>query len=293
MNTHNVNRAGYPRPLPGPLPEGEGESGTDSLPRIGEGSVDMDAQLYFGEVMHLRLRPAQNRFVYPVFFLRIPLSNPQSVCGPLFGLNRWNLFSFMFRDHGARDGSSPLAWIRALLRREGLEDIDGEVWLQAFPRVLGYVFNPVSFWFCHDRAGVLRAVLCEVNNTFGERHHYLLAQSDGGAIPLDAVLAARKVFHVSPFCAVKGAYRFKFHDAAAGRVLARIDYADEDGDLLHTSVSGRASALTSAALARAFVTYPWMTLLVVLRIHWQAARLWVKRVPFFSKPVPPVEDVSR
>ena len=226
----------------------------------------MDAQLYFGEVKHLRLRPAQNRFVYPVFFLRIPLSNPQSVCGPLFGLNRWNLFSFMFRDHGARDGSSPLAWIRALLRREGLEDIDGEVWLQAFPRVLGYVFNPVSFWFCHDRAGVLRAVLCEVNNTFGERHHYLLAQSDGGAIPLDA---------------------------AAGRVLARIDYADEDGDLLHTSVSGRASALTSAALARAFVTYPWMTLLVVLRIHWQAARLWVKRVPFFSKPVPPVEDVSR
>ena len=257
----------------------------------------MQAQLFFGEVMHRRLRPAENRFVYPVFFLRVPLSNPESLRGPLFGLNRWNLFSFMFRDHGARDGSSPLAWIRALLAREGLGDADGEVWLQTFPRVLGYVFNPVSFWFCHDRAGALRAILCEVNNTFGERHHYLLSAAGGGVIPPGAGFVTRKVFHVSPFCAVKGDYRFHFHDVAAGvaagAVLARIDYADEDGDLLHTSICGRGAALGSATLARAFVTYPWMTLLMILRIYWQALRLWAKRVPFFSKPVPPVEDVSR
>ena len=155
----------------------------------------------------------------------------------------------------------------------------------------------MSFWFCHDRAGALRAILCEVNNTFGERHHYLLSAAGGGVIPPGAGFVTRKVFHVSPFCAVKGDYRFHFHDVAAGvaadAVLARIDYADEDGDLLHTSISGRGVTLGTATLARAFVTYPWMTLLMILRIYWQALRLWAKRVPFFSKPVPPVEDVSR
>jgi hypothetical protein len=252
----------------------------------------MGAKLYFGKVMHHRLRPAEHRFDYPVFFMRVPLSDPQSLAGPLFGVNRLKLFSFMYRDHGARDGSPPLAWIRALLKREGLEVADGEVWLQAFPRVLGYVFNPVSFWFCHDRAGALRAILCEVNNTFGETHHYLLAQPGGGAIPANAELAARKVFHVSPFFAIEGAYRFRFGEAD-GRVLARIDYQDAEGDLLRTSVSGRGVPFGTAALLRAFFTYPWMTLGVMLRIHWQAARLWAKRVPFFSKPVPPVEEISR
>lgn len=252
----------------------------------------MGAKLYFGKVMHHRLRPTEHRFVYPVFFMRVPLSDPQSLAGPLFGVNRRALFSFMFRDHGARDGSAPIDWIRALLKREGLDAADGEVWLQAFPRVLGYVFNPVSFWFCHDRAGALRAILCEVNNTFGETHHYLLAEPGGGPIPADAELAARKVFHVSPFCAIEGGYRFRFGDAD-GRVLARIDYRDAGGDLLRTSVSGRGVPFGTAVLLRAFVTYPWMTLGVMLRIHWQAARLWVKRVPFFSKPLPPVEEISR
>jgi DUF1365 family protein len=252
----------------------------------------MRAKLYFGNVMHHRLRPAEHRFVYPVFFMRVPLSDPQSLAGPLFGVNRLKLFSFMFRDHGARDGSAPLDWIRALLQREGLEAADGEVWLQAFPRVLGYVFNPVSFWFCHDLAGALRAILCEVNNTFGETHHYLLAEPGGGPIPANAELAARKVFHVSPFFATEGAYRFRFGDAD-GRVLARIDYRDAGGDLLRTSVSGRGVPFGTAALLRAFFTYPWMTLGVMLRIHWQAARLWAKRVPFFSKPLPPAEEISR
>ena len=252
----------------------------------------MDAKLYFGKVMHHRLRPTEHRFVYPVFFMRVPLSDPQSLAGPLFGVNRLKLFSFMFRDHGARDGSSPLAWIRALLKREGIEAADGEVWLQAFPRVLGYVFNPVSFWFCHDSAGALRAILCEVNNTFGETHHYLLAQPGGGPIQADAEFAARKVFHVSPFFAIEGGYRFRFGDTDA-RVLARIDYQDAAGDLLRTSVSGRGVPFGTTALLRVFFTYPWMTLGVMLRIHWQAAHLWAKRVPFFSKPLPPVEEISR
>jgi hypothetical protein len=289
-----TEHASVPRTVAVKTIAGGGES-----PSREAGRVTARAQLYFGQVMHRRMRPVKNRFVYPVFFLRVPLSDPHCLRGPLFGVNCWNLFSFYFRDHGARDGSSPLGWIRALLVSEGLGDVAGEVWLQTFPRVLGYVFNPVSFWFCHDRSGALRAVLCEVSNTFGERHHYLLAHPDGGPInvrPEGAALRARKVFHVSPFCAVGGEYRFCFRqegEGAGATVLARIDYADEAGDLLHTSISGRAAPFTTIALARAFVTYPWMTLLMIARIHWQAARLWIKRVPFFSKPVPPVEDVSR
>jgi DUF1365 family protein len=166
--------------------------------------------IYFGNVMHARLRPRRNSFRYRVFFLRLPLSKLNDISNPLFSVNRWNLFSFQFSDHGARDGTPPEPWIRELLLREGVHTADGEVVLQTFPRVLGYVFNPVSFWLCHDRDGGLRAILCEVNNTFGEHHNYLLAHPDGSLIEPDDVLEARKVFHVSPFCDIKGKYVFRF-----------------------------------------------------------------------------------
>jgi DUF1365 family protein len=242
--------------------------------------------------MHRRLRPAKHGFSYPVYFLAIPLSRIDALAGPLFGVNRWNVFGFHFRDHGARDGSHPLPWVRALLAREGIASADGEVWLQAFPRVLGYVFNPVSFWYCHDHAGALRAIVAEVNNTFGERHAYLLAHADERPIRPGEELSARKVFHVSPFFDVRGGYRFRFR-LGDDRSLARIDYHDEAGDLLHTSVSGLAEPLGTRTLLRAFFGYPLMTSGVVARIHWQALRLWLKRVPFFSKPIPPTEQVTR
>jgi DUF1365 family protein len=249
-------------------------------------------KLYVGRVMHHRLRPAANRFVYPVFFLSIPLSRVEALENRWCSVNRWNLVSFRFADHGACDGSHPLAWIRALLAREGLAAADGEVWLQTFPRVLGYVFNPVSFWFCHDRDARLRAVLAEVSNTFGERHSYLLAHPDGRPIRPEETLAARKRFHVSPFFPVAGDYRFRFVRREQ-RALVRIDYHDGAGDLLHTSVSGEAVPYSAGALASAFLSHPWMTAMVIARIHWQAAKLWAKRVPFFSKPAAPAVEVTR
>lgn len=253
----------------------------------------LQPRLFFGAVMHRRLRPADHRFTYPVYFLSIPLSRVEALARPLFGVNRFNVFSFHFRDHGARDGSHPLAWVRDLLAREGLAAIaDGEVWLQTFPRVLGYVFNPVSFWFCHDASGGLRAVVAEVSNTFGERHAYLLAHEDARPIAAGELLRARKTFHVSPFFDVAGGYRFRFKNDG-DRALARIDYHDEQGDLLHTSLSGRGEPLSGAALRRALLAYGWLTVGVVARIHWQALRLLAKRVRFFSKPLPPAEQVSR
>lgn len=239
----------------------------------------MSAELLTGTVMHRRLRPVENRFSYPVFFLRLPLTRLEQARIPT---NRWGLASFHFRDHGARDGSHPLEWIRQLLAREGIA-ADGEVWLHCFPRVLGYVFNPVSFWFCEDRAGRLRAVLAEVNNTFGERHSYLLAGD---------TLETRKVFHVSPFFPVAGRYRFAF-TADSERHVARIDYLDDAGPQLLTSISGHATPLTRGALARALLRHPFLTFGVVARIHWQALKLWRKGVPFHRKPAPPHAELTR
>jgi uncharacterized protein len=249
--------------------------------------------LYRGEVLHTRLRPARNAFRYPVFFLRFPLSQMAGLKNSVFSINRFNLLSFHTRDHGDRceDGAALIAWIQALLNRHGIKDADGEIELQAFPRVLGYVFNPVSFWYCHNKAGALVCVLAEVNNTFGERHCYLLSGAHG-KIGNGELLEADKNFHVSPFCDVKGGYRFRFM-RAQDRMVARIDYHDEGGDLIHTSVSGTAQEAHAAGFLKALLAQPLLTLGVMARIHWQAARLAFKRVPFFSKPAPPAHFVSR
>ena len=254
-------------------------------------------ELFFGQVVHRRLRPAEHRFVYPVYFCRLPLTHVEQAGCALFSVNRFNLFSFRFADHGARDGAHPLPWIRALLEQNGVV-ADGEIWLQCFPRVLGFVFNPVSFWFCHNRVGEQVAILAEVNNTFGERHNYLLTNPGGRPIVDGEVIERQKVFHVSPFMAVAGFYRFRFAARLAANEqaewrLARIDHGDEQGDLLHTAISGEAMPLSSRNLLKAFFTYPWLTLGVVLRIHWQALLLWRKRVPFFTKPPPPIEETTR
>lgn len=236
-------------------------------------------ELCFGHVWHRRLRPVQHAFRYRTFYLRLPLramaAHPPGVA--LFGFNRWNLLSFHERDHG--DGSGDvLRWIEDLLRSQGIDDADGEIWLQAMPRVLGYVFNPVSFWACHRADGSLRAILCEVRNTFGERHCYLL----------DGRMAARKVFHVSPFFEVEGSYDFRFTPGAV-----EIDYLDRDGVVLNTRLSGKPAPLSTGSVLRALCAYPLMTFGVVVRIHWQALKLWLRGVPFHSKPLPPTQEVSR
>lgn len=251
------------------------------------------AVLCTGEVRHHRLRPADNRFNYGVFFVRIPLRTWAH--GGCVGLprNRFHFLSFYDKDHG--DGKQALTdWVDGLLRREGVTDADGEIWLQCFPRVFGYVFNPVSFWFCHRADGQLRAIVVEVCNTFGEKHIYLL--ETGGAMTYGQELFAKKIFHVSPFCAVQGQYRFRFMQAQHGdqaQHVARIEYDDDAGPLLLTSISGQEHTITRKTVARVLLRYPLMTLGVVARIHLQAFYLWVKRVPFFSKPVPPSQEVSR
>jgi uncharacterized protein len=251
-------------------------------------------ELCFGTVLHHRLRPTQHRFAYRVFFLRIPLSRLDAVNNRWLSRERFNLLSFYARDYGPRDGSDLLAWARATLAAAGRQDADGEVVLQTFPRLLGYVFNPISIWYCHDRAGAMRAVICEVSNTFGERHIYVLGRPDHSPITAQTWLSANKQLHVSPFCEVRGHYRFRFEQQAA-RCSAHIDYYDGASDnqrLILTTIAGTSTALSAAATLRAFCAYPLFTLGVVARIHWQAFKLWRKRVPWFRKPAPPTLEIS-
>jgi DUF1365 family protein len=247
-------------------------------------------QFAFGEVRHRRLRPREHAFRYRAWFVRAPLSVLESQDGSwLFGVNRPALLSFHAADHG--DGRPLRQWIAELLAQAGIE-ADGEVWLHAFCRVLGYAFKPVSFWFCHRADGALSAVIAEVHNTFGERHLYLLADPAGGPLRMGAEIQAAKSFHVSPFCEVQGRYRFRFINRA-DRTVARIDYDDADGELLLTSLSGQFAPASARNSLKALLGFPLFSLGVIGRIHWHALRLWLARIPFHRKPPPPAQALTR
>jgi uncharacterized protein len=246
----------------------------------------------FGEVRHTRLRPKRHAFAYRTYFLMLPMRQLRvnADLGAL-AVNRASALSFHDADHG--DGRGPerggaLAWLESSLHQHGITDATGEIWLHCFPRVWGYAFKPVSFWYCHNAQGALRAIVAEVNNTFGERHCYLLAPARYGH-----TLEAEKVFHVSPFCDVTGDYRFRFmrtggHSTAEPeRSVVRIEHGNLQGPLLITSVSGHLEPLTTKSLRRAQWCYPALTLMVTVRIHWQALQLWWARTGFRTKPAPP------
>ncbi|SDD55311.1 hypothetical protein SAMN05216345_11113 [Cupriavidus sp. YR651] len=248
------------------------------------------AWLIHSHVMHDRLRPVRNRFVYPVFCLRLNLEALPLLQRWWFGVDRPGIVSLRTRDYGPCDGSDLAGWMRTHLRAAGLPD-DGEIWLQTFPRIFGHVFNPVSFWYCHDRNGDLRALLAEVTNTFGGRHAYLVTTPDLGPIHETSVLATRKSLHVSPFNVVCGHYAFHVRETQ-NTAYTGIDYFDDSGLLLRTSIGGRKMPLTGRAMLEALLRQPWITLSVVVRIHWQALKLWRLSVPFHGKHPPTVPPAA-
>jgi DUF1365 family protein len=253
------------------------------------------ALIGWGQVRHARHRPVHHAFVYPTAFLMLPMRSLQNAQGAgALAVNRRAWWAFHDRDHG--DGRSAqaggaLAWLNEMLLQQGVEDATGEVWLQTFPRVLGHAFKPVSFWYAHRADGSLAAIVAEVNNTFAERHCYLLPEPKYGQ-----TLQADKVFHVSPFCEVQGQYRFRFmrtQHAGQHRIVARVDHTDAQGALIDTSWSGVLEPATASALRRVMWRFPLLTLGVVARIHGQALWLWLKKVPFWRKPEPPRDFVTR
>ena len=212
-------------------------------------SRDVTSGIVHGEVTHRRLRPARNAFTYPAFCLRCRCRSWPRCPSLRHRVQPPRRCRFHDRDHGACDGSAAAAVDPRAARARRRRAPTARSCCYAFPRMFGYVFNPVSFWVCHDRAARVRAVLCEVCNTFGERHNYLLAHPDGRAARLRRDARARKVFHVSPFCDVKGRYAFRFHFGAE-RWLARIDYFDDDDGAAaaRDAISGAATPLSRAAV---------------------------------------------
>lgn len=267
-----------------------------------------DPRLILGEVIHRRFEPVSHGFRYPVFACLLPVGElvsvkrvsvkrvsvkRASVTRPIFSVAGFNLLSWHPSDHGRRDGSDPLLWLRSQLVRFGQTKANGEVWLQTFPRVFGFVFNPVSFWYCFDSEGGLRAVLAEVSNTFGERHCYLIAHRDQRPIQAGDEFRCDKVFHVSPFFPVDGAYRFRFV-LGQDDLQVSIVYGTDTQTRLVATISGSLLPWTNGQLLSAVARHGWMTVGVVARIHWQAALLYFRRrVRYFRKPSPPAIDVTR
>jgi uncharacterized protein len=251
----------------------------------------MSSAIYFGTVWHERLRPRRHRLSYRVFSLLLDLDAlPALAAGSrLFSYNRFNLFSFHDRDHGAGEKRALRPQVEAQLARGGIDLDGGAIRLLCFPRILGYVFNPLSVYFCHHRDGALRAILYEVNNTFGERHSYLIPVASSNHPTVRQ--SCRKEFYVSPFMEMECEYHFRI--VPPGEQLAVvIQQTDATGPILNASLVGKRAELTDRALAQAFLRYPLMTLKVVLGIHWEALKLWRKGMKLLPRPKPPADPVT-
>lgn len=241
-----------------------------------------------GHSFHGRKGDVANAFRYSVDY--VLLDAEADVRGPrLFSRNRGNLTSVQDRDHGGAPGQGRgPSWAREVLDAHGIA-FDGPLMLLAQPRLLGHVFNPVSFWLAYD-GGALRAVIAEVTNTFGDRHSYLCAREDRAPITREDVLSAQKIMHVSPFQPIAGGYTFRF-DIREDRVGIWIDYATGNEGVLAT-LTGRRVPLTSLGILRSALRRPFGARRVLALIHWQALKLWWKGAPYRVRPEPPEREVS-
>jgi len=247
------------------------------------------ANLYHGVVSHRRLKPVGHRFAYRVFSMLIDIDRIDEAARALrwFSRNGFNLFSFHDADHTFSEGEGVSESLRALLNRHGYRG-DGRITLLCYPRILGFVFNPLSVFYCHNRTGRLEAVVYEVRNTFGGRHSYLIPVDDDSGVIRQS---ADKVFHVSPFMDLDHRYAFRL-SRPAETVSVFIHQTDGEGPIFNASFSGRAEPMTDGALLKAFFRYPLMTLKVVAAIHFEALRLFLKGMRLKGRAPDPADAVS-
>lgn len=236
----------------------------------------MRSALYTGTVMHARLAPKENVFRYRVCFYLLDLDELPELDRRLrlFGWNRPSFVTLRDRDH---------IDVRAFLRDRGIDVDGGRILLLTNLRVLGYVFNPASFFYCYGGDGSLACIVAEVSNTFGERHPYLLSPANQVPDERRYSYLHEKRLHVSPFFSLDQEYRWWFSEPG-DEVHVRIALTEDAERLFYATLSGRREPLTNASLAWALVRYPLMPQRVISLIHLQALRLWLKRVPFFHKP---------
>ena len=243
------------------------------------------ATLYFGEVRHVRLRPVAHRFVYSVFSLLIDVDRLDDAARktPLFSIGRFNLLSFRPQDHGACNARPLREHIDNLLRPAGI--VCNRIFLLCYPRVAGFVFNPLCVYYCYGESGLV-ALVYEVRNTFGEKHSYVAPVAAGEASEAGVRQSREKLFHVSPFMDMAQQYHFRLQPPGA-RIGVRILETDARGPIFAATFSGKARALSTSSVLAAFFGLPLMTLKVVAGIHWEALKLWVKGMRLRTRPAPP------
>ncbi len=248
----------------------------------------LSSGLYAGVVTHARLKPRKHALRYRIFMLLLDLEELEGIDRrlKLFSLQRFNLVSFDPTSHG--DGSTtPLkTQVETQLAAAGIA-YGGPVRMLAMPRILGMGFNPITVYFCHRPDGALSAILYEVNNTFGERHSYLIPADDAPVVKQ----ACEKGFYVSPFMDMDLSYAFRVRPPGE-QVQVLVDVDDAEGRVLATGFVAARQALTDRALLRAWLTHPWMTVGVVAAIHWEALRIWIKGEKVRQRPAKPAWPVT-
>jgi len=236
--------------------------------------------LYHGMVTHRRHRPVAHALRYRIFMLFLDLDTAPAKLPRLFGFDTPGLLSFHQRDHGDRSSRGLRTWINQQLHGAGLPPAAG-LRVLCMPRVFGHVFNPLSIFFCHETGGRLQALIYEVNNTFGQRHAYVLPITGaGGEVAQDCA----KTFHVSPFMDIGLQYRFRLR-APAETVSVVIHADDGEGALLTAGFAGRYQALSNISILRAALRIPFLALKVLGGIHWEAVKLWSKGLKLRAAPI--------
>ena len=245
--------------------------------------------IYNGEVIHKRFKPKVHYFRYKVFSLFIDLKELKKLNNliPYFSYNKFNLISFYDKDHGERDGSSLKLWVKKKLNEVGIANEIKSVNLLCYPRIFGYVFNPLSIFFVFDKYSSLIAIMYEVKNTFGEQHTYIFKTKDNNLIKNHC----DKKFHVSPFMDLNSTYNFKILKPG-NKLSVIIDQRDSEGKLLFASQDGEKIELNTKNLLISYLKHPLMTFKVISAIHFEALRLWVKRIKFIKKVIKIKNNVS-
>ena len=247
--------------------------------------------LYHCEVMHRRNFPQNYRFDYKVFSFLLDIDtfkdeNPSSI----LSFNRFNFFSIYTKDHGPRDGSQWRPWIDAILDEQNLSNAKHQIKLLCFPRILGYAFNPLSLWYCFGEDKQLYAVICEVRNTFGEHHHYLL-HSNNQPYKNKVKASKKKNFHVSPFINMNAKYHFTIAPPEEELLIVINEYQNDEL-MLTASQLGKRHEIDTPHLFGLFFRLPFMTMKIMLMIHWQALKIWLRGGVYHKKPKAPEEDFS-
>ncbi len=245
--------------------------------------------LYVGSVIHKRFKPKEHYFKYKTFSLYLNLDEIKKVHENIsfFSYNKFNLISFYDKDHGDRDGSSLKLWVKKKLDEAGIKKEIKSVNLLCYPRIFGYVFNPLSIFFVFDKYSSLIAIMYEVKNTFGEQHTYIFKTKDNNLIKSHC----DKKFHVSPFMDLNSTYNFKI--LKPGKKLSIIiDQRDKEGKLLFASQDGVKIKLNGKNLLISYLKHPLMTFKIISAIHFEALRLWLKRIKFIKKVLKKKNNVS-